>query len=96
MCAEELNPTIELLSNQQKNIRLKIEQPKDREQILKLKKERKSILKFIHVITKNVEADKLSDNIKEIESSKDDSRRMFKDIQVISKKLELCVIVKEK
>ena len=39
------------------------------------------------MITKNAEADKLLENIKEIENSKkDDSRRMFKTIQEIIKK----------
>ena len=40
------------------------------------------------MITKNTEADKLLENIKEIENSKDDSRRMFKAIQVINKKIK--------
>ena len=53
------NPKIELLSNKQKNIRLQIETSTDREQIIRLKKERNSILKSIHAITKNAEADKL-------------------------------------
>ena len=87
------NPIIEQLSNKQKNIRVKIEQSTDREQIRELKKERNSILKSIHVITKNAEADKLLENIKEIENSKDDSRRMFKAIQVINKKSNTNIVV---
>ena len=72
---------------------MKIEQSTDRKQIRGLKKERNSILKSIPVITKNAESDKLLENIKEIENSKDDSRRLFKAIQVINKKSNTNIVV---
>ena len=45
------------------------------------------------MITKNAEADKLLENIMEIENYKDDSRRMFKAIQVINKKSNTNIVV---
>ena len=76
---------IEELSNQQKQIKLRIEHTIGREEIKKLKKERNSILRKIHTIIKKKEEEKLLSKIKDIEQSKNDSRRMFKAIQLIHK-----------
>ena len=82
------DPIIEELSNQQKQIKLRIEHTIGREEIKELKRERNNILRKIHTIIKKKEEENLLSQIKDIEQSKNDSRHMFKAIQFINKTLE--------
>jgi len=78
--------TIQKLSEEQKHIRLQIDNSQNIEKIKNLKKKRNVILKTIHKEVKKQQEEKLINEIEDIEKCKNDSQRMFKAIKVIQKK----------
>ena len=66
------NDKIESLSIEQKKIRLKIENSKNSENIIELKKKRRNIQKVIKREQNQINKEEIEDTIKEIISSKHD------------------------
>ena len=75
------NQTVRILSDQQKNIHLKINAIKEESERKELKKERNKIMKEIQSELGREKQMKIEMEIREIEEAKDDSNRMFRAVK---------------
>jgi len=89
------DPEIQILSEHQQNLKIRIDSTKDKNKKTLLKKARNKALNSIHKITKRKENQKVVDQILEIENSKNDSRRMFNAIKIIQRKSNNEIIVED-
>jgi hypothetical protein len=89
------NSDIDILSEHQKNLRLKIETEKNVDKKKILKGARNKALQSIKEINIKAKHDKLYETIEEINASKDDSRRMFKAVKSITRKQDNTVFVQD-
>jgi len=73
---------ISALSIEQKELRLKLNSEVKKNKRKAIQKQRNSIMKRIQFIKREIEEDKLLEYVKDIENSKDDSRKMFQVIRL--------------
>ena len=86
---------IALLSKQQQEMRLKIENVTDNNTKNSLRRDCSEIMKTIHLQMKELDEQKLENRLKEIENSKNDSSRMFGVIQKVqSQKPKIPLLIK--
>lgn len=90
------NSNIEILSEHQKQLRVRINATTNLDKRAALQGIRKSVQKSIKCLIKEGENDKLLKDIEDIELHKDDSRRMFESIKLISRKTPTEIIVQDK
>ena len=75
------NTEIKELSDQQKKIKLEMENSKDNKKRDELRKKRNKTINKLHKLVKRQEQQNIERQIEEIENTKEDSTRMFKAIK---------------
>ena len=90
------NEEINILSNHQINLRLRIEKEKNEEKVKLLKATRNKALHSIRNIQEKENENKLNVVLDEINNSKNDSRRMFQAVKAINRNNDSNITVQDK